>query len=173
MTLVLPPEGLNLDLSVVRSISELRRHLRQAGVRLNHYAESFLDDSFANLHLEGSPVVSVVEASVEEIGLLDGGTIKEVEAAAKSRGLHSCPPLTAPLLRIQINHQANSSNSVLKHGRAPDDSLHVLSPSFGDESSLHRGFYLRTVDNVPWLRGFTCDHLHIFGPGDRWVFSRP
>ena len=54
----------------------------------------------------------------------------------------------------------------------PDGSAHVLSPSLGDEPGVHRGLYLRVVDHVPRLHGFTCDGLHVFGPEDRWILAR-
>lgn len=34
-------------------------------------------------------------------------------------------------------------------------------------------FYLRVVDEAPWLRGFMCDDLHVMGADDRWVLSAP
>lgn len=47
--------------------------------------------------------------------------------------------------------------------------MHVLSPSLSAVPDLHLGFYLRVVDGTPWLRGFLCDDLHVFGPEDRWI----
>lgn len=42
----------------------------------------------------------------------------------------------------------------------------------GDESGVHRGLCLRVVDHVPWLRGFACDGLRVFGPEGRWILAR-
>lgn len=76
------------------------------------------------------------------------------------------------MLRLATLDQANAPDSVLRHGRAPVGSAHVLSPSLGDESGVHRGLYLRVVDHVPWLRDFACDALHVFGPEDWWILAR-
>jgi len=62
---------------------------------------------------------------------------------------------------------------MLRHGRAPAGSAHVLSPSLSEDPAVHQGFYLRVVDGVPWLRGFMCDDLHVFSPEDRWIMARP
>ena len=106
-----------------------------------------------------------------ELGLPDGGTLPELRRAVEAAGLRECPPAVAPLLRLVTLDQATAPDSVLRHGRAPDGSAHVLSPSLGDEPGVHRGLYLRVVDHVPRLRGFTCDDLHVFGPEDRWILA--
>ena len=110
--------------------------------------------------------------TLAELGLPDGGTLPELRRAVEAAGLRECPPTVAPLLRLATRDQANAPDSVLRHGRAPDGSAYVLSPSLGDEPGVHRGLYLRVVDHVPRLRGFTCDDLHVFGPEDRWILAR-
>ena len=77
------------------------------------------------------------------------------------------------MLRLCTLDQVNAPDSVLRHGRAPDGSVHVLSPSLSEDPSVLRGFYLRVVDEVLWLRGFMCDDLHVMGADDRWVLSAP
>lgn len=102
----------------------------------------------------------------------DGGTLPQLRRAAAAAGLRECPPAVAPLLRLAVLDQANAPDSVLRHGRAPAGSVHVLSPSLGEEAGLHRGFYLRVVGGVPWLCGFVCDDLHVFGPDVHWILVR-
>ena len=149
MTRLLPGDSLTLDLAP-EGPADLLARLRAAGVAMNESAERLI----AELHLP------------------DGGTLPELRRAVAAAGLRECPPAVAPLLRLATLDQANAPDSVLRHGRAPDGSAQVLSPSLGDESGVHRGLYLRVVDRVPWLRGFACDDLHVFGPEDRWILAQ-
>lgn len=113
--------------------------------------------------------VHLFECSLAGLGLAHGGTLPQLRQAVLAAGLTPCPPAVAPLLRLCTLDQVNSTDSVLRHGRVPDGSVHVLSPSLGEDPSVHRGFHLRVVEGVPWLRGFMCDDLHMFGADDRWI----
>ena len=105
--------------------------------------------------------------------MTNGGTLPQLRQAVLAGGLAPCPPAVAPLLRLQTLDQVNAPDSVLRHSRAPDGSVHVLSPSLSEDPRVHRGFYLRVVDGSPWLRGFMCDDMHVFSGADRWVVCVP
>ena len=168
MTRLLPGDSLTLDLAPEDPAGLLAR-LRAAGVAMNESAERLIGD--ARVCAAVPERVTVVECTLADLGLPDGGTLPKMWRAVAEAGLRECPSAVAPLLRLATLDQANAPDSVLRHGRAPDGSAHVLSPSLGAEPGLHRGLYLRVVDRVPWLRGFACDALHVFGPEDRWILA--
>lgn len=169
MTRLLPGDSLTLDLAP-EDPADLLARLRAAGVAMNESAERLIAD--ARVCAAVPERVTVVERTLADLGLSDGGTLPELRRAVEAAGLRECPPAVAPLLRLVTLDQANAPDSVLRRGRAPDGSAHVLSPSLSDEPGVHRGLYLRVVDHVPWLRGFACDDLHVFGREDRWILAR-
>lgn len=169
MTRLLPGDSLTLDLAS-EGPADLLARLRAAGVAMNESAERVIAD--ARMCAAVPDRVTVVERTLADLGLPDGGTLPELRRAVAAADLRECPSAVAPLLRLATLDQPNAPDSVLRHGCAPAGSAHVLSPPLGDEPGLHRGLYLRVVDRVPWLRGFACDDLHVFGPEDRWILAQ-
>ncbi|MFD6282668.1 hypothetical protein [Micrococcus luteus] len=162
-----------IELNLAGDPHELLTQLQAAGVQVNDSARTLLFHPAVFRDLQTSRPVRVVERSLAEVGLPNGGTLPQLRRAVLAAGLAPCPPAVAPLLRLRTLDQVNAPDSVLRHGRAPEGSVHVLSPSLGEDPRVHRGFYLRVVDEVPWLRGFMCDDLHVMDANDRWVLSTP
>ena len=107
---------------------------------------------------------------MSELGLVDGGTLPEVFAAAARQELALCPPDTAPYLRVAMTWQENAPDSVLSAGRSPAGALKVASAPLSDDDEYPKGFYLRVVDHEPWLRGYRCDLEYRFAAEDRFAF---
>ncbi len=148
---------------------ELLALLRSAGVLLNAHAETLVADS--TFDDSGSPdVIHLVECSVGDLGLPEGATLSQIYDRAQSRGLHLCPPMTAPYLRLALRSQASASDTGLSSGRAPSGSLTVAAPAFRDDDEYPKGFYLRVIAGQQWLRGYRCDDQHLWSPQDRFVF---
>lgn len=171
MTALIDRAGIELNLT--GDPHDLLGQLQAAGVQFNDSARALLFHPAIARDLEASQAVHLVEHSLAEVGLTNGGTLPQLRQAVLAAGLAPCPPAAAPLLRLHTLDHANALDSVLRHGRAPDGSVHMLSPSLSEDPSVHRGFYPRVVDEAPWLRGFMCDDLHAFGADDRWVVSAP
>jgi len=152
---------------------DLLARLQAAGVQLNDSARALIFHPALARDLQTSRPVHLVERSLADVGLPSGGTLPQLREAVRAAGLTPCPPAAAPLLRLRTLNQVNAPDTVLRHCRAPAGSVHVLSPSLGGDPRVHRGFYLRVVDKIPWLRGFICDDLHVFRAEDRWVVSAP
>ncbi|MEY9953668.1 hypothetical protein [Leifsonia sp. EB34] len=163
---------LNLRLTVGGATrSGLREALESRGVQLNTYAETLLDHPVFDLR---DPVeLSVVERDLDELGLGDGGTLPEVFAAARELGLSLCPPDTGPYLRLAMRSQANAPDSVLSAGRSPAGAIKVASAPLRDDVEFPKGFYLRVVDGVQWLRGYRCDDEYRYTSEDRFAFALP
>lgn len=170
------------------SRDELIERLDARGIRRNAYAEVLLADpvfddlprqAVAGATAAGTPAsgqasgretISILETSVGDLGFPDGATLPRVFDAAARRGLALCPPITAPYLRLATLDQASAPDSILSTGRAPTGSLHVASPVLRADHDYPKGFYLRVIDGVPWLRGYRCDDEYVLSPGDRLAF---
>ncbi|QNE34324.1 hypothetical protein [Leifsonia shinshuensis] len=151
--------------------AQLRAALESHGVLLNAHASTLLDHEAFDRR---DPVeVSVVERDLRELGLGDGGTLPEVFAAAGEHGLSLCPPDTGPYLRLALRSQPNAPDSILSAGRSPAGAIKAAAAPLSDDVEFPKGFYLRVVDHVPWLRGYRCDDEYRFSAGDRFAFTLP
>lgn len=150
--------------------SELLQRMDQAGVQLNDYAKMLLAHRVFD-EVVPAQKLTVVSRNLQQLGLDPGATLPQIFERAVSVGLKLCPAYVGPYLRLDFLDQTASSDSVLSGGRKPADSLTVASAALGDQE-FPRGFYLRVVDNVPWLRGYRCDDTHGFAPTDTFVFQR-
>ncbi|MDF2993286.1 MAG: hypothetical protein K0S37_3800 [Microbacterium sp.] len=160
---------------------DLIERLDDRGIQRNAYAEILLADPvFDEAARETTTrettmreTVSVVEKSVADLGFTDGATLTQVFDAAVRRGLALCSAVTAPYLRLATLDQASAPDSILSTGRAPTGSVNVASPVLRADHEYPKGFYLRVIDGVPWLRGYRCDDEFVHSPGDRFVFRAP
>lgn len=150
--------------------TQLFEALTAEGVALNAHAETLIDQPVFNDLTTHS--VRIADRSVQELGLNDGGSLRQVFAAAEAQGLELCPVVTAPYLRLAWVTQRNSSNPVVSAGDSPDGALNIASPVLTDDPDFPKGFYLRVVDGRPWLRGYRCDDLYVFSPDVRFVFRK-
>lgn len=150
--------------------SALREALAAADVRLNASAEQLLADPVLS-EARTPETITVVERTVADLGLSDGGVLSAIFAAAEDAGLALCPIATAAHLRLAWTDQENAPDSVLRAGRAPSGACTVASPRPPGEGPA--GFYLRVIEGVPWLRGYHCDDEHRWSPTDRFIFRSP
>lgn len=160
-------EGLELEVGGMAR-AELVRALQDAGVALNAYAETLLADPVFDRQQRQR--LRLVERSVADLGLPDGGTLAQVFAAAQRSGLGLCPPVTGPYLRLATLHQGDAPDSVMSRGRAPTGSVAIASAPLRDDDAYPKGFYLRVVDGQAWLRGYRSDDEHVRSPEDRLAF---
>ncbi|MEV8268186.1 hypothetical protein [Microbacterium sp. NPDC076911] len=150
----------------------LLARLHASGTLLNEHANTLLDDSAFDDVGEGE-VISIAERSVAAIGLADGATLTQIYARATCQGLLLCPAVAGPYLRFALAQQQSAPDSVLSSGRAPTGSVTVAARALREDDEFPKGFYLRTIDGKPWLRGFRCDDQHLWSPADRFIFRTP
>ena len=151
--------------------TELARRLAVAKVRFNAAADQlFADDRFKTLHRP--TVVECVEVSVQDLGLLEGGTFAKVIKAAGTLGLTVCPLELAPYLRLALMSQKEgaSGHAPTQH-RAPRGSITVVSAPLSDDEDTPKGFYLRRIEGELWLRGYKSGPGHVWAPEDVLVFA--
>ncbi|WP_141365098.1 hypothetical protein [Glutamicibacter uratoxydans] len=153
------------------TVDELKLRLSSAGVQLNDYAQLLMRHPLFE-RASDPKKITVRSYSVEELGVRTAATLPRIYEQAQGMGLELCPAVTGPYLRLAFMGQESSSNSILSAGRKPADSLTIASPSLGDDS-YPKGFYLRAVDSVPWLRGYRCDDAYEFSAEDRFIFQAP
>ena len=137
--------------------------LAENGICVNRYAEIFM--SHPSFSTERTEAVTVVAASLAQIGLPAGATLDELFRYLPGTGLNPCPPWTGLFLRLAWRDQAESVNSVLTGTHtAPDRAVTVLSEPLEDDDAFPKGLYLRRVDGKLWLRGYICDGTYRFPP---------
>lgn len=150
------------------SRSSLEQRLEGAGVQLNAHARTLLLDPVFDAPIEGE--IAIIALAVGELGFPAGATLPRILAAARERELHPCPPQTGPYLRLAYLGQPSAPDNRTNEGRAPTASLTLVTERLSPDDDYPRGFYLRTIDGKPWLRGFRCDDDHVFSAHDRLVF---
>lgn len=150
---------------------ELLEMLSSAGVRTNEYAQTLLKNPVFDQPAKSA--IRVLERSVENLGLLEGGTLSEIFEAAVSQGLDVVPLVAAPYIRIALSNQAQASDAVLSGGRVPSGSVTIASYPPSVDEEYPKGFYLRIVDGESWLRGYRCSDDYVFEPVSRFLFVSP
>ena len=147
------------------------RSLSSRGIRVNGHAETLLEDVIFD-DQPSRPVV-VTERTVAELGLASGATLAQIFEVAQQQGWLLCPMDTGPYLRMALNEQVASRDSVMSSGRAPDGALTVAAEALSKDDEAPKGFYLRLVEGQAWLRGYRCDDEHTWSPDDRFIFQLP
>ena len=156
-----------------RSKRELLADLQSNGIQLNEYARIL----FGHGEFTTSPVTSkiaTVELAVANLGYAQGATIAQLHARAAELGLALCPLELGPHLRLQYLDQAEGhiGYPASKH-QAPHGSITVVSCQLADDHETPKGFYLRRIDGVLWLRGYRSAPDDLWNPEDRLIFCRP
>ena len=155
------------------SKSALLSQLASAGVLLNEAAREL----FADARFTTSPtasLVEVVELPVSSLALDGDATFCRIVERAARHGLAPCPLEVAPHFRLQYTDQPEGSHGhpPSRH-RAPPGSITVCSVPFAEDDDTPKGFYLRRIDGVPWLRGYRSWPGHLWSPDDVFAFMRP
>jgi hypothetical protein len=150
---------------------ELLRALREHGIRLNHAAEALFQDGRFALSKQAR-LVQITTRSVADLGFGDGASYAQLVARALESRLAECPLELAPHLRMQLIDQLDATGEPpAVRGGAPAGSITVASSPLDDADETPKGFYLRRVDGVSWLRGYWSWAGHVWSPEDVFVFS--
>jgi hypothetical protein len=147
---------------------ELMAELQNRGIQCNDAARAlFAHDNFTTSNAVTH--VQIVELSISQLGFSRGAKMGQIHNRMCELGLSVCPLELAPHLRLQLLDQPEDSRP--SQHRAPPGSITVASqPPAMDDDSVPKGFYLRRIGNVLWLRGYRCDAAHLWSAEDRFVF---
>lgn len=152
------------------SKAALRAALATAHVQLNAAAETlFADPRFTVAPLR-QPIV-ITALSVADLGYATGATAPEIAAAARARGWSECPLELAPHLCLRrVLSVEVADDRPRTRGTAPPGAFTVASAPLDDDDETPKGFYLRRVGGVDWLRGYRSWDGHPWQPDDVFVF---
>jgi hypothetical protein len=150
----------------------LLARLRRESIALNVLAEELIgSDRFATAATRR--LVEVVEVSAAALGLVRGGTTAEVRSRASRFGLGPCPIELAPYFRLQYRNQPEADpDTAAQPHQAPAGALTVVSEPLVQDDAFPKGFYLRRLDGILWLRGYRCDRAHVWAPQDCFALAR-
>ena len=138
--------------------------LKEHGILINQYAEEFF--AHPRFSIGRSRETTVTIASLQEIGLENGATLRDIFTHISKTGLKACAVSTGLFLRLAWTDQPQSQNSTLTGTHSsPDQAVTVLSEIIDKDDAFPKGLYLRNVDGNLWLRGYVCDDAYRF-PGD-------
>lgn len=152
--------------------SQLIQKLQQYSILMNESGERlFADDKFTASDRKYS--LQTVELTVGNLGFLDGATTAQIFSRASEIGLELCPLELAPHLRLAYMDQPEGSlgNPVQRH-QAPSGSITIASEILTEDHDFPKGFYLRRISGILWLRGYRADHLHVWNPDDHFIFCQ-
>lgn len=150
--------------------SQLIQNLQQHSILMNESAERlFADDNFTTSDLIYS--VKTVELTVNDLGFPAGATTAQIFERAYEVGLNLCPLELGPHLRLQYLDQPEGylGKPSFQH-RAPYGSITIASEILTEDEDFPKGFYIRRIESVLWLRGYCAGHHHVWSPDDHFMF---
>ncbi|KQY94467.1 helicase [Paenibacillus sp. Root52] len=152
--------------------TQLIQKLQQNTILMNELGKKLLaDDKFRTSETKYS--VEIVELTVGELGFPDGATTSRIFAKAIELDLELCPLELGPYLRlVYLDQPEGYSGKPVQQHRAPVGSVTIASEILTDDEGFPKGFYLRKMDGVLWLRGYCADHLHVWNPDDHFIFRQ-
>lgn len=151
--------------------SQLIHNLQKQSILMNEFGKMlFADNKFATS--VSKYTLETVELTVQDLGLLEGGTISQIFSRANQLDLKSCPLELGPFLRLGYLDQPESGLYSHQQDQAPNGSITVASEILTEDDKFPKGFYLRRIDGVLWLRGYICDDQHVWEPSDHFIFIK-
>ena len=151
---------------------ELQDELRRNAVSMNESAEQiFASERFTTSAAQHA--VTTVELTVGDLGFAQGATSADIRAKAEALGLSLCPLELGPHLRLQYLDQAEGylGHPERRH-QAPSGSITIASEQLTADDEFPKGFYLRRIQGVLWLRGYRSGPDHIWAPDDHFIFRQ-
>lgn len=151
---------------------QLIQKLQAHSISLNEFGEKLIcDDKFTTSESKYS--LTIVELSVRNLGFPDGATMPQLFKQANELGLELCPLELGPYLRLEYLDQPEGNiGNLLQQNQAPSGSITIASEIIKDDDDFPKGFYLRKIDGVLWLRGYLADNLHVWKPEDQFIFRQ-
>jgi hypothetical protein len=151
---------------------EALQKLSDLKIQVNDYGWQLLKDSRFTIS-ESKESIPIRIKTVSELGFKQGAKILEIMEQAKEEALDYCPLELALFFRFQYMDQEEKEEGfpLTKH-KAPKGSLTVASRSLDEDQNFPKGFYLRKIHGVLWLRGYLSSDEHLWNPEDHFVFRK-
>lgn len=150
----------------------LRQALQHNAIWLNEAAEQLFASELFTTLARHTPL-QTVELTVRDLGFPDGAPMAAIEEQASALALALCPLELGPHLRLQYLDQPEGywGQPVLEQ-RAPSGSITIASAPLVADDDFPKGFYLRRMQGVLWLRGYRSGPDHLWSPGDHFIFRQ-
>lgn len=152
--------------------SQLVQKLQQYSILMNEYGKKLItDDKFTTSDKKYS--LKTVELTVGNLGFPAGANTEQIFKRAEELGLKLCPLELGPQLRMgYLDQTEGSSSNSLQKQQAPSGSITIASEILTEDDNFPKGFYLRRINGILWLRGYCTDHLHVWNPNDHFIFCQ-
>ncbi len=149
------------------SKSLLLNSLKESGILLNEFCEIIFSSELFITSTQ-KHTISIIEASIKDIGFTTGATLSEISERLPDYGFCECPLEVGPYLRLKCTEQKEVDSGESKN-QNPPGSLVVFSKPLVSDDDFPKGFYLRKIDGL-WLRGYRCSMDYVWVPEDRFIF---
>ena len=153
--------------------AELIQELQRNAISMNESAKTLCaSDRLTTTATQYS--VTTVELTVRDLGFPRGATIAEIYVRAEALRLGLCPIELGPHLRLQyLDQPEGASGKPVRQHQAPYGSITIASEKLTDDDDFPKGFYLRRIEGVLWLRGYRAGAEHVWEPDDHLIFRQP
>lgn len=150
---------------------QLIQKLQQHSILLNEYGERLLsNDKFTTS--ETKYTLKTVELTVRNLGFPNGATLPQIFRRANELGVDLCPLEAGPYIRLEYLEQPEGNTGNHSQQQAPFGSITIASEIVNEDDDFPKGFYLRKINGVLWLRGYLADYLHVWNPDDHFIFCQ-
>jgi hypothetical protein len=151
--------------------SQLLEALKANYIQLNASAIALFEHpNFVTSRLQSQ--LEVVQVSVADLGFANGGTTQDIYAKACTHGLVLCPIEFAAYYRFGYLEQPEGSIGFAPTQHcAPPGSVTIASQAISQDDTVPKGFYLRRIEGVLWLRGYHCDAAHVWSSQDVFALA--
>ena len=151
--------------------NQISDKLEKHKILINQYAEIFF--AHPAFSTENTSEMAIIIASLREIGLENGATLKEIFRHIEKYDFKPCQPNTGLFLRFAWENQPKSKISIIIGMYcSPDQAVVVLSEQIEADDVFPKGLYLRNVDDSLWLRGYVCNSNYRFSGNDLFAFKK-
>jgi len=153
------PTWKRIRLGVCKSAAEYIEALQKQGCRISDHAADILGQPQFTVAPEETEV-DLVQVTAAEFGFKNGGTLAQIYAAAKARGLELCHAEVGPALRLQYPGQPLGEWLLV-----------AMEPIRDSDGCLH---VFRVEPHVygRWLCAGWGSPARVWGAGFRWLFRR-
>jgi len=151
---------------------QLIQKLQQHSIMMNEYGKRLISsDKFTTSDTKQS--LNTVELTVRDLGFPEGENTARIFKRASKLDLGLCPLELGPYLRLEYLDQSESLlENPSQQNQAPSGSITIASEIISEDDYFPKGFYLRKINGVLWLRGYITDSLHVWNPDDHFVFCQ-
>jgi hypothetical protein len=151
--------------------TQLLEALKANHIQLNASAVALFEHANFATSTDQSQL-EVVQVSVADLGFANGATTQDIYARASTHGLALCPIEFGAYYRLGYLEQPEGSIGFAPTQHcSPPGSVTIASEAISEDETVPKGFYLRRIENVLWLRGYCCDAAHVWSPEDVFAFG--